>query len=231
MPFDSHCQFSQSAVGPIRYITSHEYRAVGELMQWAQKTLIAPQPELRRSRKSKGESVCPFLYPSVEKGLCYISFGSGTPADAKAMQKEVESHVLQFDSLLPASASIKDYASLIIAFPDAGSSIAAAMDQVHDDLKGQLIRCGFMIARFHPECMIGSVWNRKLPVFCSPIAFFAIRYMALHDIYFLSENREFFLEYDKRFGHVFQQTRKLSSFYKPLIVAYRLTKARYEKAG
>jgi len=232
MSFDSQCAAKVErppiATASMRYITSGEFQMVGDLMQWMQQTLIAPQPELRRSKKSKGEAVCPFLYPSIEKSLCHISFASGEPADAASISREVESHVLQFDSLAPASRALRDYASLIVLFPYAGNSIGAAMDQAHDDLKGKMIRSGFMIARFHPQCEIGSIWNKKMPVFRSPMSFFAIRYMALHDIYFLGDDREFFAEYDRRFGHVFQHTRKLSSFYKPLIVAYRLAQARHK---
>jgi hypothetical protein len=214
---------------PMRYITSREYRIVRELMEWAQQTLIAPHPELRRSRKSKGESVCPFLYPSMEKGLCHISFASAVPEDAGDLIKEVKSHVLQFHKFVPASAEARAYASLMVVFAGAKVPTAAMMDQAHDELKTKMIRSGFMIARFHPNCEIGSVWNEKLPVFRSRVSFFAIRYMALHDIYFLRGNREFFAEYDKRFGGLFRQTSKLSSFYKPILVAYRLAKARHKK--
>ncbi len=221
-------QAASRVVTPMRYITSHEYQIVRELMEWAQQTLIVPHPELRRARKSKGESVCPFLYPSMEKGLCHISFTSAVPQDAGDVIREVRSHVLQFNKFVSASAEARAYASLIVVFTGAKAPTAAMMDQAHDEMKTKMIRSGFMIARFHPNCEIGSVWNEKLPVFRSPVSFFAIRYMAPHDIYFLRGNREFFAEYDKRFSKIFQQTSRLSSFYKPIIVAYRLAKARHK---
>jgi hypothetical protein len=73
---------------------------------------------------------------------------------------------------------------------------------VHSEMKDFVVRSGMMFAQFHPNCDVRSVRNPDLIVGSSPIPMLVFRPMAIHDILFLGERREWFREYVARFGNL-----------------------------
>jgi hypothetical protein len=58
-----------------------------------------------------------------------------------------------------------------------------------------------MVGQFHPTCTEPAARNTTFMVNRAPVPLVAIRRMALHDVLFLHQWEDWFLEYSNRFGH------------------------------
>ncbi|MCF2437133.1 hypothetical protein LV779_36065 [Streptomyces thinghirensis] len=59
---------------------------------------------------------------------------------------------------------------------------------------------GLMIAQFHEKCEEKAARNPAFEVSHAPVPMMAVRSMAIHDVLFLADRREWFEEYASRFG-------------------------------
>ncbi|HEY7402086.1 MAG TPA: hypothetical protein VIB39_01075 [Candidatus Angelobacter sp.] len=211
-------------------MTTRDIELGAQILTWMQESLVAPTPQVKRSRKSQGEPVCPFLSASIESGHCHISLCDDmNDAGTEALAEFLLSWRDKFKSMPPSTGSAAVQKSLVIAFPGAGKEFGKRLDEVHGRIKSDFVRGGLMIGRFHPWCDSGSVWNQNFKAFTSPFPLVAIRYMAIHDIYFVRENAAWFREYENRFGRLLQDARKIPPYQRPILVMYRLVKDRFAR--
>ena len=91
------------------------------------------------------------------------------------------------------------------------------------------MRDGLMVTQCYPGCDMRSVRNPELRVYESPYPLMAMRMMAIHDILFVNDNKEWFSAYHLRFGTHFRDPKALQDYEQPLLEAYTGAKARFTR--
>ncbi len=90
--------------------------------------------------------------------------------------------------------------SLLLVLPDLPAEHLHLLDAAHAALKPESVRRGLMIAQFHEKCREKAARNPRFEVSYAPVPMMAVRSMAIHDVLFLADRREWFEEYASRFG-------------------------------
>ncbi len=114
--------------------------------------------------------------------------------------------------------------SLVVVFPDLDPESAMLLDQVHANLKDEVVRRQLMFAQFHPQCAEVSVRNTGLKVGAAPLSLLAFRRLAVHDILFLGQRSTWFTIFRDAFGHRFREPAHLEP---ALVEAFRRAEARF----
>lgn len=201
-----------------------------ETLAWVQAFLVDPNPNLKRSRDSSGESVCPFARVMLSENALYMAFHHEVNGkSAELIESIVLGYRERFKSLTPFHPAERLKKALLVIFPEIPPRETTVLDVVHNNIKSHFVHDGLMVAQCHARCDGRSVHSPGLKVYTSPYPLMAMRYMALHDILFLQENESWFGAYDQRFGSRFKEPEKLEDFEKALIDVYRRAKARFVK--
>lgn len=209
-------------------ITNADIHLANEVLAWAQSYLIEPNPMMKRSPNSAGESICPFARTALTENCFYLAFHREVNGmSAELIETIVLGYREPFKRVSPYHEKERLKKALLIIFPEIPPDQTNVLDIVHDNIKTQFVREGLMVTQCHGRCDGRSVHNPALKVFVSPYPLMALRYMALHDILFVEENEKWFAAYDQRFGTRFKEPEKLADFEKPLLEVYRRAKARF----
>jgi heptaprenyl diphosphate synthase len=201
-----------------------------ETLAWVQAFLIDPNPNMKRSHDSTGESVCPFAKPVVAGNALYMAVHREVNGkSAEPIEAIVLSYREPFKQSAPFHPGDRLKKALLVIFPEIPPNETTVLDVVHSNIKSQFVHDGLMVAQCHARCDGRSVHSPGLRVYTSPHPLMAIRYMALHDLLFVEDNEPWFACYDQRFGSRFKEPEKLEDYEKPLIDRYRRAKARFVK--
>ena len=200
------------------------------VLQWAREYLCTPNEKMRRTRNGSAEALCPFVKASLESNHFYIEIrrdinGQSPDPIAEAMFKYRET----LRTVPPFHASEQQRKSLIVIFPELPTTGAAVLDLVHSQIKSAFVRDGLMVTQCYPGCDMRSVRNPELRVYESPYPLMAMRMMAIHDILFVNDNKEWFSAYHLRFGTHFRDPKALQDYEQPLLEAYTGAKARFTR--
>jgi heptaprenyl diphosphate synthase len=208
--------------------SSADVAIANELMGWFREFLVKPNPMMRRSTASTGESVCPFAAACLEDQTLYFAFHHEVNGkSAEAIERIVLDYREPFRRALPYQEKERITKALLIVFPDIDARNANALDIAHESTKRECVDHGLMITQCYPLSEGRSVHNQALKVYTSPYPLMAMRHMALHDILFVQEDHGWFAAYDQRFGARFREPEKLTDYERPLVSVYRQTKARF----
>jgi hypothetical protein len=201
-----------------------------ETLAWVQAFLVDPNPNMKRSRDSTGESICPFAKPVLAENALYMAFHHEVNGkSAELIESIVLGYREPFKKSTPFHPGDRLKKALLVIFPEVPPNETTVLDVVHSNIKSQFVHDGLMVAQCHARCDGRSVHSPGLKVYTSPYPLIAMRYMAMHDILFLEDNELWFASYDQRFGSRFKEPEKLEDYEKPLIDIYRRTKARLVK--
>jgi hypothetical protein len=201
-----------------------------ETLAWVQAFLVDPNPNMKRSRDSTGESICPFAKPVLAENALYMAFHHEVNGkSAELIESIVLGYREPFKKSTPFHPGDRLKKALLVIFPEIPPNETTVLDVVHGNIKSQFVHDGLMVAQCHARCDGRSVHNPGLKVYMSPYPLIAMRYMALHDILFLEDNESWFASYDQRFGSRFKEPEKLEDYERPLIDIYRRAKARFVK--
>jgi heptaprenyl diphosphate synthase len=199
-----------------------------ETLAWVQTFLVDPNPNMKRSRNSTGESICPFAKPVLQENSLYMAFHHEVNGkSAELIESIVLGYREPFKKAMPFHPSDRLKKALLVIFPEIPAAETGVLDIVHCNIKSQFVHDGLMVAQCHAQCDGRSVHHPGLKVYTSPHPMMAIRYMALHDILFVGDNESWFGAYDQRFGLRFREPETLDDFEKPLVDVYRRAKARF----
>ncbi|MEZ4869359.1 MAG: hypothetical protein R3C14_49005 [Caldilineaceae bacterium] len=179
-------------------------KAADEVLKWAKEFLIPEHQDLHRPRGS--QSVCPFVGASIEHDSFYMVFHPEINQDQcteQAIEQVIVSYIPTFEALPPFADRLKLTKALLVVFPHLPDAQTCILDRVHTNIKDSFVKAGLMIGQFHQQCDVPSVYNKDFMVSRAPLPLMAIRYMALHDILFLSEREDWFQLYQARFGYRF----------------------------
>jgi len=199
-----------------------------ETLAWVQAFLVDPNPNMKRSRDSTGESICPFAKPVLAENALYMAFHHEVNGkSAELIESIVLGYREPFKKSNPFHPGDRLKKALLVIFPEIPPNETPVLDVVHCNIKSQFVHDGLMVAQCHARCDGRSVHSPGLKVYTSPYPMMAIRYMAMHDLLFLEENEPWFAYYDQRFGSRFKEPEKLEDYERPLLEIYRRAKARF----
>lgn len=111
--------------------------------------------------------------------------------------------------------------AMVVVFPDLRSEDTGLLDQAQAHVKDDFVTQGLMVGQFHENCDVTAARNPHFAVSRAPVPVLAIRSIALHDIFFLSERPHWFRKYREKFGKFFGPD---STVMDPLLIA------RYEES-
>jgi heptaprenyl diphosphate synthase len=196
-------------------------KAANEVLKWAEEFLIPESKDLHRPRGS--QSVCPFVNASIENDsfymVCHPEINQYQYGE-QAIEQIVVSYIPIFEELWPFEPKLKLTKALLVVFPNLPEGETRILDRVHANLKDSFVKAGLMIGQFHQHCDVPSVYNKNFMVSRSPIPLMAIRYMAIHDILFLSECEDWFHLYQARYGDRFNHIGGVENYNKHLVEYY-----------
>lgn len=144
--------------------------------------------------------VCPFVEPSQRAGalLTRIRLVGATPS-LPLITEIVRCSLDEFKEI-KWKASNPNLRALLVVLPDLPSRYYSLLDEAHAAVKSESVHQGIMIGQFHGHCQEKAARNPYFEVSKSPVPVLAVRSMAVHDVLFLADKKEWFEEYVARFG-------------------------------
>lgn len=178
------------------------------IMRWMLDYLCQPEPRLGRVG-----AVCPFVEPSLVADALRLEIVDleGTISYTR-LETVVCEAVDRFHAMVwPVQNRLLN--TLVTGITGLSAGDCALLDLVQANLKTPLVQTGVMIGQFHPDCDDRSARNSAFLVSRSPVPLVAIRHMAMHDILFLDERGDWFIEYDRRFGRRYRNPGRIDPLF------------------
>ncbi|MFE9775394.1 DUF6875 domain-containing protein [Streptomyces sp. NPDC005931] len=170
-------------------------KALAAVDGWLSDYIRRPHSELGRPGP-----VCPFVEPAQRAGALEIRVRLVGPTPSQTLIDEIVRCGLDEFSEVDWRSGNPNLRSLLLVLPDLPSEHLHLLDAAHTALKPESVRRGLMIAQFHEKCREKAARNPAFEVSYAPVPMMAVRSMAIHDVLFLAERREWFEEYARRFG-------------------------------
>lgn len=146
-------------------------------------------------------AVCPFVTPADRAGAMVVERHDGHADTGFLALRDFVLEVAESFVSRDWGRSNENLRSVVAVLPDLGQADCELLDDVQREVKPALAGKGLMMGQFHPYCDERAARNSEFRVSVAPLAMFAIRNMALHDILFVYHDPQCFAEYEKRFGH------------------------------
>lgn len=199
-----------------------------QIVRWAREYLATEHPLMHRPVGSK--VVCPFVGPALDNNSFFLSFHPEVSGrDEGHIEDIVLDHIPEFKRLGPFGAGDRNRKALLLVFPSLPENGTRVLDIVHENIKTKFVQNGLMVGQFHKDCREFSIYNQGFLVSQSPVPLIAIRHMAIHDILFVGDNRDWFNEYNIRFGEKFNRPEDIEDYNRHLIDLYFRAKARWQR--
>ncbi|CAL2058600.1 MULTISPECIES: DUF6875 domain-containing protein [Streptomyces] len=157
---------------------------------------------IRRPHRELGRTgpVCPFVEPAQRAGALEVRVRLVGPTPSQTLIDEIVRCGLDEFSEFDWKAGNPNLRSLLLVLPDLPPEQLHLLDAAHTALKPEAVHRGLMIAQFHEKCREKAARNPEFEVSHAPVPMMAVRSMAIHDVLFLADRREWFEEYASRFG-------------------------------
>lgn len=162
---------------------------------WLSDYIRQPHSQLGRTGP-----VCPFVEPAQRAGALEIRVRLVGRTPSQTLIDEIVRCGLDEFSEVGWKAGNPNLRSLLLVLPDLPPEHLHLLDAAHTELKPESVRRGLMIAQFHEKCQERAARNLEFAVSHAPVPMMAVRSMAIHDVLFLADRREWFEEYASRFG-------------------------------
>ncbi len=206
-------------------LTPKTARIATELFEWCSTYLAGENEGMKRPSGEK--VVCPFVQPSLDADALYMAFH---PEISRPNETHVEElmagYAQMFTRLGPFAESERIKKAMLIVFPNIPEQETPVLDAVHKNIKASFVKQGLMVGQFHKRCKEVSAHNKAFRVSIAPYPLMAIRHMAIHDILFVAEDREWFNEYNLRFSDRFRRSDEDDNS-RSLRAPYQAAKARW----
>jgi len=202
------------------FIAPSMFEYASTLYKWMRDYICQEHPQLGR----RGP-ICPFVQSAIDKDALSLTFhyevdGSSTAAIENLLRNYIKVFLC---SQLPSECS-STLKAMLVVLPRILPEQTNVLDIVQARVKDDFVQNGLMLGQFHKNCPEPAVHNPQFPVSISPIPFFAIRYMAEHDILFLHQKKHWFTEYCARFAWSYEQGKAKSEF----VELFQEAKKRFE---
>jgi len=128
-----------------------------ETLAWVQTFLVDPNPSMKRSRDSGGESICPFAKPVLQENSLYMAFHHEVNGkSAELIESIVLGYREPFKKSTPFHQGERFKKALLVIFPEIPPAETGVLDIVHSNVKAQFVHDGLMVAQCHSRCDGGS---------------------------------------------------------------------------
>jgi uncharacterized protein DUF6875 len=168
---------------------------------WISTYVTQPHNEIGRTGP-----ICPFVEPSRRASSLETSVRLVGSAPSLALLTEIIRCGLDEFEAISWKTSNPHLRALLVVLPDLSGNCLDLLDQAHELVKPESVARGLMIGQFHENCTEKAARNPGFNVSRSPVPLVAIRLMAMHDVLFLSNRREWFQEFVNRFGSKFRKS-------------------------
>ncbi|MFE1856250.1 DUF6875 domain-containing protein [Streptomyces sp. NPDC059489] len=172
--------------------------ALETVEEWLTEYISASHPEIGRTGP-----ICPFVAPSRKNRTMEIRLRLAGHAPTLELIEEIARSSLREYELTTWQGRNPMLRAMVVALPDLRSEDTGLLDQAHARVKDAFVAQGLMIGQFHENCAVTAARNPHFAVSKAPLPLFAIRAIALHDVFFLSERPHWFQQYRERFGKFF----------------------------
>lgn len=183
---------------------------------WLTDYIAASHPEIGRTGP-----ICPFVSPSRKNRTMEIRLRLVGHAPSLELVEEIARGSLREYELTTWRGRNPMLQAMVVVFPDLRSEDTGLLDQAQAHVKDDFVTQGLMVGQFHENCDVTAARNPHFAVSRAPVPVLAIRSIALHDIFFLSERPHWFRKYREKFGKFFGPD---STVMDPLLIA------RYEES-
>jgi heptaprenyl diphosphate synthase len=182
-------------------LSPDELRIANNLLAWVNSYLMSDNPEIKRPAGS--QAVCPYIGASLKRSSLYVTFHPEIRGDSvDDVETIMIAYLNTFPTMPPCDPTQALAKALLVVFPKLPEEEARILDSVYQRIKTQFVGKGLMVAQFHRNCSVGGVHNPAVKVNNSPWPLMAIRKMDIHDIIFLDGQKDWFQEYERRFGSI-----------------------------
>ena len=166
------------------------------VIDWLHTYISRPHPQIGRSG-----AVCPFVPISLKANtLCFVVHGEINGLDPHAIADLLRSYLRWFAATAPESSTECRRRGLVIVLPHLAKDSLQQLDEIHSNVKTEMVLNGLMLGQFYESCPETAVRNPNFRVSTGPVPCFAIRHMAPHDVLFLHSRSDWFAEYHRRFS-------------------------------
>ena len=210
-----------------RVLISPEEIAIGsQLLLWAETYLMRDEEKIQRPYRPR--TVCPFVEASVRRNAFFMTFHSEIGGDQVEPIVDLLSSYIKPFARRPGKKAEKTHQALLVVFPRLDPSSYHLLDKAHELTKDRMVESGLMIGQFHPECRTPAVHNSAWRgVSVAPYPLMAIRHMVVHDILFLRERKDWFLQYQARYGNKYERPSALTACNAHLLPVYNEAKMKF----
>lgn len=162
---------------------------------WLTEYITVHHPEIGRIGP-----ICPFVAPARKNRTMEIRVRFVGQSPSVELIEEVAQSSMREYRLISWQGRNPMLRAMLIIFPDLRSEDTGLLDEAQIRVKDAFVADGLMVGQFHENCQVTAARNPDFAVAKAPVPVLAIRAMALHDIFFLSERRHWFEKYRELFG-------------------------------
>ncbi|KUO08885.1 DUF6875 domain-containing protein [Streptomyces sp. DSM 15324] len=162
---------------------------------WLTEYISARHPEIGRIGP-----ICPFVAPSRKNRTLETRVRFVGHSPTLELIEEIARSSLREYGLISWQGRNPMLRSMIVVLPDLRSEDTKLLDEAQIRVKDEFVEQGLMVGQFHENCEVTAARNPDFAVSRAPVPVLAIRTIALHDIFFLSEHRHWFEKYREKFG-------------------------------
>lgn len=180
-------------VGDIRPETQHSvvkqyWEPLESMLNWAKGFLCQPHDRLGRSGV-----VCPFVGPSLEENLFWMTVYRGTDS-LEAYDEVLTRYRLWFPNLEPRQGERAAYKVILVLFPQLSAEEApGSLEAIYRLTKSKFNSAKLASAACYPTCDKPGLRRLDFQPFRSPVPFLAFRNMVMCDIFALRDRAEFLI--------------------------------------
>ncbi|MFJ9968932.1 DUF6875 domain-containing protein [Streptomyces avermitilis] len=172
--------------------------ALESVDSWLTEYISASHPEIGRTGP-----ICPFVSPSRKNRTLEIRIRLVGRAPSLELVEEIARSSLREYALTSWQGRNPMLQAMVVVIPDLRSEDTGMLDQAQARVKDDFVAQGLMIGQFHENCDVTAARNPRFTVSKAPVPVLAIRAIALHDVFFLSERPHWFQKYREKFGKFF----------------------------
>ncbi|MFY1623810.1 DUF6875 domain-containing protein [Micromonospora sp. WMMD723] len=188
---------------------------------WLTDYIAAHHPDIGRLGP-----ICPFVTPSRKNKSMEFRVRLVGDSPTQDLLEEIARSSMREYELVSWQGRNPMLRALVVILPDLRAEDTVLLDEAQRLVKDEFVAHGLMIGQFHDNCEVPAARNPDFAVSRAPVPLLAIRAIALHDIFFLSEHRHWFEKYREKFGKFY--TPQFTEMDDPVRVEhYRRAERRY----
>jgi hypothetical protein len=172
--------------------------ALESVDSWLTEYISMNHPEIGRTGP-----ICPFVAPARKNGTLEIRIRLVGHAPSLELVEEIARSSLREYALASWQGRNPMLQAMVVVLPDLRSEDTGLLDQAQARVKDDFVAQGLMIGQFHENCDVTAARNPRFAVSKAPVPVLAIRAIALHDVFFLSDRPHWFQKYREKFGKFF----------------------------